>query len=340
MTKAFITGCSGLSLSEEERAFLAREQPWGLILFGRNCQSAEQIAALCAEFRDCVGRPDAPVLIDQEGGRVRRLRPPLVGDYPAGAIYGQLLATNREAGLRAAFLGGQLIGTDLLEMGITVDCAPILDVPVAGTSEAIGDRAYAASPQDVAAIGRAFADGLLAAGVLPVIKHMPGHGRATVDSHYHLPVVEAGLAELEETDFAPFRALADLPLGMTAHVIFTAVDPEHPATQSAPVIEEIVRGAIGFDGLLMSDDLSMKALGGEVGERVELLFAAGCDMALHCNGEMAEMIAVAGASPDLSGRALERAQAALRAMPQPAPLDRQAARAEFDALLAEARALS
>lgn len=340
MTKAFITGCAGLALSEQERAFLAREQPWGLILFGRNCRSAEQIAALCADFRDCVGRADAPVLIDQEGGRVRRLRPPLVGDYPAGAAYGQVLASDRAAGLRAAFLGGHLIGADLLDMGITVDCAPILDVPVADTSEAIGDRAYAASPEDVAAIGRAFADGLLAAGVLPVIKHMPGHGRASVDSHYELPVVEAGLAELQETDFAPFRALADLPLGMTAHVIFTAIDPERPATQSAPVIERIIRGTIGFDGLLMSDDLSMKALGGEVGERVRLLFAAGCEMALHCNGEMAEMTAVAEASPDLSGEPLRRAQAALRARPQPAALDWEAARAEFDALLAQAHAVS
>ena len=340
MTKAFITGCAGQGLSEEERAFLAREQPWGLILFGRNCHSAEQIAALCADFRKCVGRVDAPVLIDQEGGRVRRLRPPLVGDYPAGAVYGQLLARDREAGLRAAFLGGRLIGDDLIGMGITVDCAPILDVPVAGTSQAIGDRAYAAEPEEVAALGRAFADGLLAAGVLPVIKHMPGHGRATVDSHYELPVVEAGLADLETADFAPFRALADLPLGMSAHVIFTAIDPERPATQSASVIERIIRGAIGFDGLLMSDDLSMKALGGEVGERVRLLFAAGCDMALHCNGEMAEMTAVADASPELTGAPLRRAQAALRARPQPAPLDRVLARAEFDALLAEARALS
>lgn len=332
MTKAFITGCAGQGLSEEERAFLAREQPWGLILFGRNCHSAEQIAALCADFRESVGRADAPVLIDQEGGRVRRLRPPLVGDYPAGAVYGQLLARDREAGLRAAFLGGRLIGDDLIGMGITVDCAPILDVPVAETSQAIGDRAYAAHPDDVAALGRAFADGLLAAGVLPVIKHMPGHGRASVDSHYELPVVEAGLAELETADFAPFRALADLPLGMTAHVIFTAVDPERPATQSAPVIERIIRGTIGFDGLLMSDDLSMHALSGDFAHRTEASLAAGCDVVLHCNGVMDEMRPVARAASILSGEALRRAERASALLSPGDGLDIAALRAEFRSL--------
>jgi beta-N-acetylhexosaminidase len=340
MTKAFITGCAGEELSREERGFLAAERPWGLILFGRNCKSAGQIRALVASFREAVGVADAPVLIDQEGGRVRRLRPPLVEDYPAGSVYGKLFAANREAGLRAAHLGGRLIGADLAGLGIDVDCAPILDVPTASTSDAIGDRAYATDAGAVAEIGRALAGGLLEAGVLPVVKHMPGHGRATVDSHHELPVVTAEAEELEAVDFEPFRRLRDLPMAMTAHVVFTALDPDNCATQSRRVIGKIIRERIGFDGLLMSDDLSMKALGGEVFERVEKLFAAGCDIALHCNGDMAEMVEVARASPELAGDAARRADAALAARKPARPFDRKAARAEFDALLAEARALS
>lgn len=340
MTKAFIAGCAGEKLSADERAFFERERPWGLILFARNCMSGEQIRALVEDFRSVVGVSNAPVLIDQEGGRVRRLRPPLVREYPAGAVYGRLFAASREAGRRAAHLGGRLIGADLAEFGITVDCAPILDVPTPFTSEAIGDRAYGRDADTVAQVGGAFAEGLMASGVLPVIKHMPGHGRASVDSHYDLPMVDAPLDELDAVDFAPFRALADLPMAMTAHVVFTALDPDCCATQSPGVIGEIVRGRLGYDGLLMSDDLSMKALGGDVHDRVAKLFAAGCDMALHCNGDMGEMIEVARATPVLAGEAERRAQAALAAWRPGLPFDRVAARSEYEALLAEAAALS
>lgn len=340
MTKAFIVGCAGETLSADERAFFARERPWGLILFARNCKSGEQIRTLVEDFRSVVGVSNAPVLIDQEGGRVRRLRPPLVDEYPAGAVYGRLFAVSREAGERAAHLGGRLIGADLAGLGITVDCAPILDVPTPLTSEAIGDRAYGPDADTVAQIGRAFAEGLMASGVLPVVKHMPGHGRASVDSHYDLPVVDALPGDLDAADFTPFRALADLPMAMTAHVVFTALDPDCCATQSPRVIGEIVRGQIGFDGLLMSDDLSMKALGGGVHDRVAKLFAAGCDMALHCNGDMGEMIEVARATPVLAGEAERRARDALAMWRPGLPFDRAAARSEYEALLAEVAALS
>lgn len=335
MAKAFISGCAGLVLTADERAFFARERPWGLILFARNISTPDQVRALVQDWRAVVGDADAPVLIDQEGGRVRRLRPPLVADYPAGAVYGRLHASDQAQGLRAARAGARLIAADLADLGITVNCAPILDVPTPVTSDVIGDRAYATDPADIAALGRAIADGLADGGVLPVIKHMPGHGRATVDSHLELPVVEAAAEALRQVDFAPFRALADLPLAMTAHVVFTALDAQRCATQS-PVVIDLIRREIGFDGALMADDVSMKALGGPMAERVEKLFAAGCDLALHCNGDMAEMVDVAQASPELSGAALRRCATALASRRPPRPVDRAALRAEFEELLAGA----
>ncbi|MBM21719.1 MAG: beta-N-acetylhexosaminidase [Stappia sp.] len=336
MAKAFISGCSDTVLTADERAFFSAERPWGLILFARNIRSHEQVRDLVADWREAVGDAQAPVLIDQEGGRVRRLRPPLVADYPAGEVYGRLHAQDREAGLRMAWAGARLIAADLADLGITVDCAPILDVPASTTSDVIGDRAYARDPETIAAIGRAVADGLLAGGVLPVIKHIPGHGRATVDSHLELPVVDASARDLRAVDFIPFKALADLPLGMTAHIVFTALDGERCATQS-PVMIDLIRSEIGFDGALMADDVSMKALGGEMGERVEKLFAAGCDLALHCNGEMVEMRSVADAAPELAGEALRRCSAALARRRDAEPLDRTALRAEFEDLLARGR---
>lgn len=335
MTRAFITGCAGTELSPDERAFFAEMRPWGLILFSRNCESGAQIRDLVASFRECVGHADAPVLIDQEGGRVRRLRPPLVPDYPPGSVYGRLHAHDPQAGARAAWLGGRLIGADLAALGITVDCLPIVDVPAPGSSDVIGDRAYGADVDTIVAIGRALTEGLAAAGVLPVLKHIPGHGRALVDSHLELPVVEAAPEILREIDFAPFRALRDLPLAMTAHVVYAALDPRACATHSATVIERVIRGEIGYTGCLMSDDVSMKALGGEMGARVRALFAAGCDLALHCNGDFAEMRAVAEASPELAGGPQARAQAALAARGQPVPGDLAAMRAEFDALISK-----
>ncbi len=327
--KAFISGCAGKALTADEIAFFRDEQPWGLILFKRNIGTAEAVCDLVASFRDILGDPDRPVLIDQEGGRVQRIGPPLWQSRPAARHAGKLYESDEAAGRRMAWLQGRLIAADLADLGITVDCLPVLDVATHETHPAIGDRAYGTDPDLVALLGAAAAEGLMAGGVLPVMKHMPGHGRAVVDSHHGLPEVTASLATLVKTDFAPFRVLAGLPMAMTAHILFTAIDPERPATTSPVVIDSVIRGKIGFDGLLMSDDLSMKALGGDVADRARRVIGAGCDVVLHCNGEMAEMRTVAGAVPTLAGRPAERAAAAL-AHRQPAhPLDREAAEAEF-----------
>ncbi|MGA2042518.1 MAG: beta-N-acetylhexosaminidase [Roseiarcus sp.] len=333
MTRAFVCGCGGTALTSAERAFLRDSDPWGLILFKRNVADPAQLRALTAAFRDAVGRADAPVLIDQEGGRVQRMGPPLWPAYPAAAAFGA--RADRDRALGAARLAGRLIAGDLIEVGITVDCAPVLDVAQPGMHAVIGARAWSDAPGAVAAFGRAFADGLLAGGVAPVVKHVPGHGRARVDSHHELPVVAASRAELEACDFAPFAALRDLPMAMTAHVVYAAIDPDRPATTSRIVVETIVRGAIGFDGLLISDDLSMKALGGPFGARAADAFAAGVDIALHCNGDPAEARAVAEAAPELAGASLRRARAALASIAAGArPFDVEAGRAELAAALA------
>ena len=327
--RAFITGLSGPAITANERAFLRAAAPWGLILFKRNVQTPEQIIALVSEFRNVIGCADAPVLIDQEGGRVQRLGPPLWPSYPPGAAYGRLYDRDRALGLAAARLGGRLIAADLAALGITVDCLPVADVPVPGSDRVIGDRAYGVTPAKVAALAGAAAGGLAEGGVLSVLKHLPGHGRATADSHLRLPVVSADRETLESTDFAAFRPLSGLAMGMTAHVVFTAIDRELPATTSATIISQVIRGFIGFDGLLMSDDLSMGALSGSLAERTRAALAAGCDMALHCNGDLAEMEAVAGAASELTGAAARRAAAALAARQAPGLLDLAAARAEF-----------
>ena len=339
-TKAFICGVAGLSLTEDERAFLRAEQPWGFILFKRNVNDRAQVAALISELRDCVGRADAPVLVDQEGGRVQRLGPPHWPVYPRGAVFSQLYDRSPQDGLRAAFLSARLIAHDLAEVGFTVDCLPLADVPVAGADAVIGDRAYGTEPAKVAAIGRAVTDGLAAGGVLPVLKHIPGHGRATADTHFQLPTVDTPAVELDRSDFAAFRPLADLPMAMTAHVVFSALDRAQPATTSATIIAEVIRGSIGFQGLLMSDDVSMNALQGTIAERTRASIAAGCDMILHCNGKPEEMREVADNTPPLAGLALERADRALAARKQPAPLDREQARAELDELVSRAGALT
>src|SRR6202163_1700919 len=285
-SRAFITGLSGTAITTDERALLRTASPWGLILFKRNVVSPDQVTALTDSFRDLLGRADAPVLIDQEGGRVQRLGPPQWPAYPAGAAYGRLYDRDQALGLAAARLGARLIAADLAALGITVDCLPIGDVPVAGADAVIGDRAYGDTPTKVAAIAGSIAQGLAEGGVLPVLKHLPGHGRATADSHLRLPVVTADRATLESTDFAAFRPLAGMPLGMTAHVVFTALDPELPATTSPTIIAQVIRGFIGFDGLLMSDDISMGALSGTLEDRTRAALAAGCDMALHCNRDL------------------------------------------------------
>jgi beta-N-acetylhexosaminidase len=332
-TRAFITGLSGPELSAEEREFIRSERPWGFILFKRNIEIPAQVIRLIRESRSALGEPGAPVLIDQEGGRVQRFGPPHWPAYPAGAVFGALYDIDPALGLAAARLSARLIAADLIETGVTVDCLPLADVPVAGADAVIGNRAYGTEPGKVAAIARAVTEGLEQGGILPVLKHIPGHGRAAADTHFRLPVVDTPRAELERTDFAAFQPLADLPMAMTAHVVFSALDPAHPATTSATIIEQVIRGVIGFQGLLMSDDVSMNALAGSIAERTRAIFAAGCDMVLHCNGKLDEMREVAAETPELSGKALERARRALASRRAPQAFDRLAARAELDALI-------
>ncbi len=308
--RPIIFGASGLSLTSDEIAFFRDVMPYGFILFARNIRDGDQIRALVAEMRDCAGF-DAPVLIDQEGGRVARLKGDLAHSLLPMAHLGQLALTDPEAATLAARAVGRLLAHDLARLDIWVDCIPVLDVPVDGSHDVIGDRALARSPEMVAKLGRAMAQGALAGGCLPVIKHIPGHGRAGVDSHHALPVVDAPLDSLRAQDFAPFRALADLPMAMTAHVLYTALDRAFPATLSPRIMGEIIRGEIGFSGLVMTDDLSMGALGGHLTDRARLALAADCDILLHCNGKMDEMQAIAAANPAFSALGRVRAENAL-----------------------------
>ncbi len=323
--KAFAAGCSAGTLSDDERAFFRAARPCGLILFARNCESPDQLRRLVDSVIEAAGADPFMVLIDQEGGRVRRLRPPAWRDYPSAAAFGRLYAHDREAGLEAAYLAARLVAAELRAAGINVNCTPVLDVPVPGAHEIIGDRAFSGDPDVVAALGRAVAQGFLDGGVVPVIKHIPGHGRAGADSHEHLPVIAATLGELEASDFRPFATFKDMPAAMTAHVLLTALDPEHPVSVSPVIIGEVIRGTIGFEGLLISDDLSMKALSGSLGERAQAALAAGCDIALHCNGDLREMEQIAEVVPDLSGRSLERFQAALAGPVTPGSFDERRA---------------
>lgn len=328
-SKAMILGCAGLALTADEKAFYRNERPWGFILFGRNIGEAAQISDLVASMRDCVGQDDAPVFIDQEGGRVQRIRAPIAPNYPAGSSIGAVYQSDHQAGLRAAWLLARLHAFDLLKLGITADCLPVLDVPVEGSSDVIGARAYGRDPDTVAKLGRATAEGLMAGGVLPVMKHVPGHGRATLDTHYALPTVTETLDELRRHDFAPFKALNDLPMAMTAHVIFDAIDPANPATMSEKVVSEIIRDEIGFDGLLMSDDTSMKALSGTFQSKAEGILAAGVDIVLHCNGVMEEMTGIAEGTKPLAGKALKRAKSAVGFIGERDVVEESDIRAEF-----------
>jgi beta-N-acetylhexosaminidase len=320
-------------LSAAEREFIRTEQPWGFIVFKRNIETSAQVALLVRELRAVANDAEAPVLIDQEGGRVQRLGPPNWPVYPAGAVFGALYDVDPTLGLTAARLSARLIADDLTGLGVTVDCLPLADVPVEGADAVIGNRAYGTAATKVAAIARAVTEGLEQGGVLPVLKHIPGHGRATADTHFALPEVDAPREELERTDFAAFRSLADLPMAMTAHVVFSALDPAHPATTSATIVEQVIRSGIGFQGLLMSDDVSMNALAGSIAERTRAIISAGCDMVLHCNGNLDEMREVARETPELSAKALERANRALASRKAPLPFDRKAARARLDALI-------
>jgi beta-N-acetylhexosaminidase len=332
---AFVCGCAGLSLTAWERRFLREAQPWGLILFKRNVENPAQVRELTASFREAVGRNDAPVFVDQEGGRVQRLGPPHWPAYPSAASYLEATA-EVEAAAKLVGLTARLMAKDLLDVGINVDCVPVLDVTYSSSHKVIGNRSYGSDPALVARLGRAAADGMLAAGVLPVMKHLPGHGRALADSHLELPVVDAPLAELEASDFSPFVANADLPIGMSAHVVYPALDPDRPATISPKIIEEIIRKKIGFDGLLLSDDLSMQALSGTLAERAEAALKAGIDVVLHCNGNADEMETIAASAPPLAGRALERAEAALARLRPAGDFDPVEARASLNSALAMA----
>ena len=332
--RAMVLGCAGAALDDAERRFMADADPAGFILFKRNCESPAQTRALIGSLREAVGRPDAPVLVDQEGGRVVRLGPPHWREPPAPALLGAVAEIDETAGLRAAWLNARLVAADLQVLGFSVNCVPVLDLRYAGASKVVGDRALGTDPRSVARLGRAVADGMLAGGIVPAIKHLPGHGRAEADSHAVLPHVDAPLEALRARDFVPFQALRDVPVGLTAHVRYAALDPERPGTLSPEVIARAVRGDIGFDGLLVTDDLSMGALTGSVGSRAAAALAAGCDLALHCNGKREEMEDVAAAVPRLDGRALERFQRMLAARRQPEAFDDAEGLRELDALLA------
>jgi beta-N-acetylhexosaminidase len=310
--RAAIFGCAGPDLTPDERAFFRDANPLGFILFARNVDTPERTRRLVDDLRSCLARAEAPVLVDQEGGRVARLRPPHWRKAPPARLLGDLYARNPEQGLEATRLNSRLLAADLVSIGGDVDCLPVLDIAFPETHAVIGDRAYASQPEPVAALGRAAAEGLMAEGVMPVVKHIPGHGRATVDSHDHLPTVSASRELLERTDFLPFKLLSDLPWGMTGHLLFEAIDPVAAITVSARGVKDVIRDHIGFDGLLLSDDLNMQALGGSLGERAARALAAGCDIALHCNGRMDEMVEVAGRSGPMTDAAYRRFEAGRR----------------------------
>jgi len=320
-SRACILGCAGTVLSDQERAFFRDVRPWGFILFARNIETADQTRALIAALREAADDEGALVFVDQEGGRVQRLRPPLALNRRPAEPFGALYATDPVSALEAVRLNHRLLAHELTALGFDADCAPCLDLRHPGAHDIIGNRSFSQDPAVVAALGQAAMDGLMQGGVAPVIKHIPGHGRAFADSHLELPVVETRRAELEASDFAPFKALKAAPMAMTAHVVFTAIDPAACATVSATVTQEIIRGHMGFDGLLMSDDLSMKALGGSFASRTEASLAAGSDLVLHCNGDPIEMIEIVSKVPELSGRAAERAAAARACARQVQPFD-------------------
>ncbi|MGI4877851.1 MAG: beta-N-acetylhexosaminidase, partial [Janthinobacterium lividum] len=296
MTPLFL-GLSGPVLTRDEIALFRQCDPAGYILFARNCVDPDQMLALTDSLRSLAQR-DLPILIDQEGGRVARLKPPVWAEFPSAARFGALYDVAPVTAIEAARLNALVLALTLRDSGVTVDCLPLLDVRAPGGHDIIGDRSYGSEPMRVAALGKATLDGLRAGGVIGVVKHIPGHGRATVDSHLGLPVVAASREELE-VDFEPFRSLNTAPMAMTAHIVYPALDPEHCATLSATVIAETIRRDIGFDGLLMSDDIGMKALGGSYADRTTSCLAAGCDIALHCSGVFAEMVEVAAAAPPI-----------------------------------------
>ena len=334
MTVAAIFTCAGKVLTPDEQAFFKEVKPFGFILFSDNIGSPDQIRALTASLRETVGCENVPILVDQEGGRVARLRPPYWRESPPAKVFGDLGLRDLEAAQRAAQINGRLIAMELFDLGINVDCAPVLDLSIPGAHDVIGDRSFGGEPQLVVSIARAFADGLMEGGVLPMIKHVPGHGRAMADSHKELPAVDLPRAELEMTDFAPFKGLADMPLAMTAHILFPQIDPDRPATISSLIIEEIVRGYIGFEGLIVSDDVTMAALSGSDRERAEQSREAGCDIVLHCFADLPQMREIAVGCGRLSEISRARFDSARRRVAtKPKPINAAALETELATLL-------
>lgn len=325
---AAILAPAGVVLSDSEKALFREADPWGFIVFARNLKTPDQIRTLCNDMRDAVGR-DAPILIDQEGGRVQRLLPPLARKWRAPLTDVSRLGENAARGM---YLRARIIAWELADLGLDVNCIPTLDIAGRETHPFLRNRCYGETLEEVVAVGHAVAGGLLDGGVLPVLKHMPGHGRGRVDSHVELPHTKATVEELRASDFAAFSALADMPMGMSAHMIYEDVDPYFPATQSERVIH-LIREEIGFDGLLMTDDISMQALSGTVAERAETSIRAGCDVVLHCNGKLDEMQALVAAAGTMTKTANLRAKAALAYRVTPAPVDISELAAQFEALL-------
>ena len=326
--RAAILGLKGPRLSANEAAFFRDADPWGFILFARNIETPDQMRRLNGDLRNAVGR-DALVFIDQEGGRVQRMTAPHWRKYPPASTY-RAMGDNAE---RAAWLHARLTAHDLRDVGVTANCAPVLDIPSKGADPIISDRAYGQTTREVISLANATMAGYMAGGVAPVIKHIPGHGRATVDSHKSLPIIKSWAGALEDRDYVPFKALKDAPMAMTAHVVLKSVDPAAPVTLSAKAMSRIVRGSIGYNGLVMTDDLEMKALSGDLSDLTSRALSAGCDIALHCSGNMANMVKVISSCSRLSGKSLERATIADYVACTPEPFDVEAGRAEFDDLL-------
>lgn len=334
---AAIFGCAGTRLSAEEAYFFRQTNPLGFILFARNCETPDQVRALVSELRECVGRDDAPVLIDQEGGRVQRLTAPHWKKRPPQRLFARMAEHDLTEAREAASMNARLIAEDLRALGINVNCLPLLDVSVAGAHDIIGDRSFGTDPEIVADLGEAVMAGLMAGGVAPVIKHLPGHGRASADSHLELPRVDTDLETLRDTDFLPFRRLNVAPWAMTAHIVFTDIDADLPATLSHTLIQTIIRGEIGFQRFLVSDDVNMKALKGSAAESTVAALDAGCDAVLHCNGELEEMIGVADVLPKLTDMAWQRFQSARDMMPGVEEIDVAEYEAHLDGMIADWR---
>ncbi len=336
---AVIFDCEGPRLSPEERAFFKDVDPWGFILFARHCESADSVRAHCDELRECVGREDAPVLIDQEGGRVARMKPPVFPAHPAPAVFGELFKLDPKKAGEAARLNGYLLGRLVSDLGVNVNCVPMLDVPqMDADQQVIGDRAISKHPSTVTLLAHKMMEGLIEGGALSVIKHLPGHGRSLCDSHHDLPRVCASKRDLQSIDFMPFKDLHDATMGMTAHIVYEAYDAERPATLSPVIVNDVIRGEIGFDGLLFTDDLKMKALGGAIPDRISGAYDAGCDIALACNFSLAEKRESATALRALDGKSAARAGAALAGVRDPQRGDTSEAYERLNALIRPALA--